>query len=348
MNAPKSTLTPPVSIRLEASTVCQLKCPVCQQRNGKIKKYLGWGFLSLQNFKKIVDENPSIRFIELSNWGEIFLNPQLIDIIKYGYEKNVVLTATNGANLNTMPEAMPEALVKYQFNRITCSIDGASQETYRIYRKNGNFRKVLEHIKKINYFKLKYHSLFPILTWQFIPFSHNEHEILKAQKIAKTLNMVFKIKPPHNQRLSGENTKNLVKKICHLGADSEKNNKDKFDILTSRMMCKLLWVQPQINYDGRLLGCCHLYKESFGNVFKEGLISALNNKKMTLARQLLSGKGPTGADTPCARCHYYEVIKKHKAWFKNSELNFLPGTTREKIGLRRKLVKTLKSRLPHN
>ena len=48
---------------------------------------VGQGFLSFKNFKKLVDDNPYIEIIELSHCGEIFLNPELIEIIKYAHEK---------------------------------------------------------------------------------------------------------------------------------------------------------------------------------------------------------------------------------------------------------------------
>ena len=105
----------PRKLRLEASTVCQLKCPSCPTASGATGKRLGLGYLKLHDFKKIVDENPRVAHIELSNWGEIFLNNELIDILKYAYKHNVSLSARNGANLNDVDEEVLEALVKYRF-----------------------------------------------------------------------------------------------------------------------------------------------------------------------------------------------------------------------------------------
>ena len=43
---------------------------------------------------------------------------------------------------------------------MTCSIDGASSATYKIYRKGGDFETVMANIRKINEFKAKYQSAF--------------------------------------------------------------------------------------------------------------------------------------------------------------------------------------------
>ena len=67
----------PSRIRIDVSTVCQLKCPCCPTASGGIAKFIGSGFLKFRDFKKLIDRNPWIEVIELSNWGEIFLNPDL-------------------------------------------------------------------------------------------------------------------------------------------------------------------------------------------------------------------------------------------------------------------------------
>ena len=128
------------SARLEASSMCQLKCPLCETSRGILKdRNIGWGYLKFEDFKKFVDNYPTIKTIELSNNGEIFLNPDLNKIIQYGYEKKINLTALNGCNLNTVKEELIESLVKYKFHDLSISIDGASNETYKIYRQGGSF-----------------------------------------------------------------------------------------------------------------------------------------------------------------------------------------------------------------
>jgi MoaA/NifB/PqqE/SkfB family radical SAM enzyme len=79
----------PKKISLEASTACQLRCPSCPTANGVIAKSIGTGFLRFGAFKKLIQDNPSIASIELSNWGEIFLNPDLEKIIEHAYQHNI-------------------------------------------------------------------------------------------------------------------------------------------------------------------------------------------------------------------------------------------------------------------
>src|SRR2546427_3514323 len=134
-------------IRLEAATICQLACPSCPTTQGVIKAQIGAGFLKFDQFRRIVDDNPRISEIELSNWGEIFLNPDIERIIEYAYRRNVALSAWNGANFNHVRDSVLEAMVRYKFRAITCSIDGASRGIYGLYRRQGDFGRVIDNIR---------------------------------------------------------------------------------------------------------------------------------------------------------------------------------------------------------
>src|SRR5205085_780026 len=86
-------------------------------------------FLRLDDFGNLLDQNPTLKEVELSNYGEIFLNPQILEILKLAHERKIVLTATNGVNLNNVRDEVLEGIVKFQLRRMTCSIDGTSAST---------------------------------------------------------------------------------------------------------------------------------------------------------------------------------------------------------------------------
>ena len=160
----------PWRIRLEASSFCQLRCPTCSTTERRIDAVIGKGFLRFEDFRRLIDLNPSIKIIELANYGEVFLNPHLLRILEHAHRKGVSLTLDSGVNLNTARDEALEGLVKYSVSTVSCSIDGASPETYRKYRVRGNFNTVITNIKRINYYKQVYRTEFPRLDWQFIVF----------------------------------------------------------------------------------------------------------------------------------------------------------------------------------
>lgn len=310
----------PTKIHLEAMGACQLKCPACPTASGEIRPNIASGYLRADNFRKLLDENPSINHVELSNYGEIFLNPQIVDIMRHAQEKGVKITAENGVNLNTMKEEVLEGLVKYQFNSMTCSIDGASNETYSIYRVKGNFDTVMDNIKKINEYKRKYNSKYPVMTWQFIVFGHNEHELPQARKMAEELGMDFKPKLNWDEEYSPIQNREFVE--LQIGKEATRSQyKEATGIDYSRGICHQLWYEPQINWDGKLLGCCRNFWGDFGdNVFEHGLQNAINNPKIKAARSALQGAIEAPEDLPCITCNIYKGMTADNKFITNSEL----------------------------
>lgn len=313
---------PPVSLRMDATTVCQLKCPSCPTAAGEIKKSIGSGSLAPEDFARMLDANPSIAHVELSNWGEIFLNKRLPEIMQIAYERDVALTAANGVNLNTVKRETLEALVRYRFKHLSCSIDGASQETYVQYRRNGNFDQVIENIRTINEFKAQYDSPFPVLLWQYIAFGHNEHEIEKARALADELGMIFYVKLSWDEEFSPIKDVEYVRKQTRSGAASRTEFAEKTGgQYLVHSVCRQLWEQPQVNYDGNVLGCCVNTWGSFGNAFEDGLMESLDGEKMRYARGMLLGDKPARDDIPCTTCKNYVEMVENDSFMDDSELD---------------------------
>jgi MoaA/NifB/PqqE/SkfB family radical SAM enzyme/quercetin dioxygenase-like cupin family protein len=325
MHSGNNNIIEPRSIRLEASTVCQLKCPSCPNASGDIARNLGSGFLRFEDFKDIIDRNPRVSHIELSNWGEIFLNRDLVPMMRYAHRNNVTLSASNGANLNNVTEEVLEALVKYRFTSITCSIDGASAKTYSVYRVSGDFARVLNNIRTINRYKLLYKSPYPALKWLYVAFGHNEHEISSARRMAVDLNMEFTLKLSwedlYGHPFSPIKDAELIRREAAVGAANRQEYRKKYDKeYALRACCSYMWKMPQINYDGRVLGCPVNYWGDYGNAFQEGLMEALNSERIQYVRDMLMGKEEMEKGTPCATCASYKRMKENRSWLTPDEV----------------------------
>lgn len=299
----------PREVYIEASSLCQLKCHSCPRVTDSFQKTIGHGFLNFEDFQNLIDHNPIINSVELSNYGEIFLNPDLLEIIRYANAKNVKINSINGVNLNDVNEDVLEGLVKYEFNNLTCSIDGASNDSYKIYRIKGDFEKVIANIKKINSFKKKYQSPYPILHWQFVVFGHNEHELPVAKRLAADLGMHFYPKLSWDDNFSPIKDKEFVKKETGFTVFSRKEYKQRYGAAYGQGCCDALFYTPQINWDGKVLGCPRNFWSDFGgNIFRDGLWEAINNEKIRYARDMLLGKKAARDDIPCSTCDIYQTM----------------------------------------
>jgi hypothetical protein len=278
---------------------------------------IGKGFLKLADFRQVLDAHPGLKDIELSNYGEIFLNPEIVPIMALAHERGVRLSAMNGANFNRVTDEQLAALVQYGFTGITCSIDGASDATYRVYRRNGDFTTVIRNIEKLNVLKAAAGTKRPALNWQFVIMGHNEHEIPLARAMAKRLGMTFRLKLTWDPEFSPIANRAAVAQ--ELGGEpvSREEYLAKKQVPYLAGICDQLWERPQFNWDGKLLGCCRNFWGDFGgNLFTDGLAGSLRHEKLMHAQLMLQGKAEARADIPCTTCEIYLQRKAANRWMK--------------------------------
>ena len=311
----------PRQIRVEASSFCQLRCPSCPTGRGELRtSHIGSGFLAPADFERLLAQAPYVQAVELSNWGEVFLNKQFPDLLKIAFDRGVQITLSTGVNLNTVSERALQAVVRYRVRHITVSIDGASQSTYVQYRVGGNFEQVIENVRTINRLKREARSDLPYLSWQFVVFGHNEHELPVARAMAEELGMEFVAKLSWDESFSPVRNKAFVIEATALAAASRSDYAARTKKNYARDLCLQLWQKPQIDFDGKVLGCCINTGGDFGNAFDEGLLEVLNGDRMRHAREMLQGRRSPEAAIPCTTCSKFRMLRESGEWIKDEEL----------------------------
>ena len=301
----------PTTLLVEASSACQLRCPSCPTAQGQLKNTVGTGMLAPADLDRLLSDNPFVKHVELSNWGEIFLNPKFVEILALCSARGVTVGANNGVNLNTASAEMLEAVVRFGVRAVRVSLDGATQESYRKYRVKGNFDTVITNVCRINAYKKLYQSQFPELTWQFVAFGHNQDEIPAAKQLADSLGMGFDLKLSWDDKLSPLRDTAALRAAMPGGAISRADYRDGSGTQYLSGICNQLWDAPQINWDGRNLGCCrNIWGDFGGNAFRDGLIPTLNHDRMHYARAMLRGQVASRPDIPCTRCEHYQQMQQ--------------------------------------
>jgi MoaA/NifB/PqqE/SkfB family radical SAM enzyme len=309
----------PLKARLDVSTSCQLRCTLCPTDEHGGRSFLGQGMMALAGFIRFLEENQHIREVELANAGEALLNPDLPAMLRCAAERGVSTNLGGGVNMNDASDEVLDALVRYRTRRLRISVDGTSEETYRRYRVNGSLRRVLANIQRLNEVKRRYRSERPELVLQFILFGHNEHELEKAHILARMLDMKLFVKMNRSPDQLAIRDRERIRQIYGF-ADREEFRKVT-GMVYCRSLCLCLWREPQVNWDGRLLGCPH-NKHSFfaGQVLGRAFLSEINNERMMYARKMLLGEAPPRDDIPCSSCSWYLQMRKHSLWITPSEV----------------------------
>ncbi len=292
-------------LRLETCSRCQLKCPTCATARGETRRgRVGWGDLTSENFARFLGLAGPIRELELSNWGEIFLNKRLPEILALAAAAGVPVTAANGVNLNEASEAALEALVVHRVREIAISIDGATRASYASFRINGDLDRVLANVERINAFKRLHGSDLPVLTWQFIVFGHNEHEIDAARSLAAKHDMRFRT--IRNLAADYAPLRDALGSGRRAGLDLARDTDTVLDSLADELgFCHQVWDAPQVNWDGQLLGCCFNNSRGFGNAFDTPLAELLVGDDYRYLQLMLVGRAPLRKDMPCIGCRLF-------------------------------------------
>ncbi|RKY18527.1 MAG: hypothetical protein DRQ55_13130 [Planctomycetota bacterium] len=178
----------PYVLKIESTNVCNQRCPFCLDRDrDKIDEDgRGFGKMHLDCFKRIIDILAPTTFrVNLYGSGEPVLYPDIYEMIRYAADKNIGVTIS--CNLSVFKKENAEKLVKSGLEHLIVSCHGASPETYDKYNRGGDFHKTQENMRAICDAKQRLGQRLPFVDWQFLRFSHNQHEIPKARQMAKDI-----------------------------------------------------------------------------------------------------------------------------------------------------------------
>lgn len=148
---PKLFITPPVPTHLEveASSACQMRCPMCKRTDMVKKGIMSSGSMDMDLYRKIIDEavRNGVYSIKLSWRGEPLLNSNIVKMVRYAKVNGIkdVAFLTNGERLN---EELTRELVNAGLDWISISGDGLG-EVYNSIRKPAIFGETLEKVRYI-------------------------------------------------------------------------------------------------------------------------------------------------------------------------------------------------------
>jgi MoaA/NifB/PqqE/SkfB family radical SAM enzyme len=178
----------PSRLYIECTAACNISCAqaCCAPETG-ITRTRQAGMLDFDLFRRVVDEaGPSLVRIDFFNYGEAFLHKRAIEMCEYikSHFPHVYLyTSTNGL---AFTEDQVRRLVRSGIDEVTFSIDGATPESYALYRRRGDFHKATRNLRIAAEEKRAAGRDVPFLNWRYILFTHNDsdEEMRQAREIA--------------------------------------------------------------------------------------------------------------------------------------------------------------------
>jgi MoaA/NifB/PqqE/SkfB family radical SAM enzyme len=169
------TCSPPRAVFIDICNLCGLRCPYCP--TGRRERSFRHEVLTAERFARLLERVAAFaEVVNLHNWGEPFLNPEIYEIIALAGRAGLRTHADSNFNFKALDPAAAERLVGSGLRSLYASIDGINQATYERYRVGGDLALALHNLRRVVEARTRLGTTIE-LVWKFLVHRHNEHEL---------------------------------------------------------------------------------------------------------------------------------------------------------------------------
>lgn len=269
----------PVEYIVETTAKCNLYCPMCPRETHPQPKEDMTDAIFDALVKGAAQTGEHMMLIGL---GEPLLDPKIFDRIEYCERHRIsTLLSTNGVLLD---QAAAEKLLASPLAHITLSFDGASKESFEMYRKGAKFDRVRDNFVRFSSLKHQKKSKVQIVV-QMVRMQENAREVEEFKRFWSAVPGVDQV------RIKEDETNVLQPEAARTEVGSR--------------VCHYLWRGPvYVKHDGRVFPCCQSYMldgAPIGRLPEQSLEEINNSDEMRRLRRM-HAEGRAGEIDMCARC----------------------------------------------
>ena len=307
----------PRYIQLEPTILCNLRCTTCNQ---EIKKRSEKRTMTLDEFKYIVDQFKTLKYLNLTGYGEPLLNEHIFDMVKYAAEKKIKTHFATNSTMLGKP-GCAQTLIDSGLYSLIFSIDAADKKTFESIRVGANFDNVISNIETFQ--KANREAGQPVMTQiYFVATQDNLDQIEAMVELGAKLG-VDNIRIQNLYDHSGEggeclkraaySKNNLQNAREALGKAAAKAKELAVKIERSPLgpnwqyVCRMPFYYVYITVEGDVTPCCLQGVDprvvSFGNLHQKTFDEIWNGPEIRAFRKALRSKNPPPICKSCPRLH---------------------------------------------
>ena len=300
----------PYIYTIDTGNVCNLRCPLCPTGAQNLQR--PQGMMSLGTFEAILDKiRPWAIEAILHNWGEPFLNPDILPIVRAARAASVGTTISSHLNLVHRGDDFLAEVVDSGLDHLTVSLDGTTQSVYETYRRGGDIEAVFHNMRVLIERRRKTRQQTPVIEWQFLVMKHNQHQMDDARRLAAELGVdrlrFTSAGLPFDDVGNTQLASQWMSDLPSYRAYDPQKIQDHGYMFDER--CFYLYRGMTVNPGGEVSPCCVVYhaQHDFGNLLTDSLDSIWNNRQYRASRALFSRKpSEERGNTVCESCPLFK------------------------------------------
>lgn len=255
---------------IDVAGSCNLKCPSCAVGNMAVKKTKGLMKLSVFEavLNKIQSEQTAIGnesvFIDLYNWGEPTLHPDLPEIVRMIRSRGIGCGISSNLNISKNIRN----IIKSNPSYFRISVSGFYNESYKVTHRGGDINSVKSNMYAIRKLIDEYNSDIIVQVGYHVYQHNSQKEFDMMADLCFELGFLFA--PVVAALMPAEKLVNIIDSAS-TGGDNEIINKMIFhpfeypDAYMSRrhefVECEYKRSRTTINFDGSVALCCATYED---------------------------------------------------------------------------------------
>ena len=254
--------------------------------------------MSLEAFKRLLEQFPDLRELQLQGTGEPLAHPRFFEMVKYAAERGIEVSTQS--SLATLDERRADECVASGLRRLTVCVDPADPR----------FGRVLRHVARLIEAKRRSASSQPEIRLAALLTRRNLERLPELVRVAREFGVERVVLSSHKE-LKNEDPVRL-QRYLHEGEAAAKE----FGVALGRaepaptgpngqMRCAWPWRGAYISSSGAAMPCCKAAKPdwmSFGNMHRDGVAAVWNNARYNQFRDRLASDDPPEV---CSRCEVY-------------------------------------------
>lgn len=307
------------NLHLEVSLGCNISCAMCTFHDG-LKKFR---LMSIEQLRTVKAGFESFSQVHIGDGSEPFINPDLLEIVRYLHQLGVnVSVQTNAKLIRTKRDA--EAIVKSGLMLLSISLDGIADNTVRSIRGGLGYSDISKAIDLINEAKERLGSTWPYLACNAVAMRSNLEELPALTSYLLDNGFIsfrigfLELRQPNN-RLAGElliydipRTLEIIRQVKSIVVEHQNPMHFDDDIFkvgvgqSRRENCTGYKDRLYVNYAGDMWTCYG--KQLLGNIFQAGIEAILNSDEYRAYIQKVTVPG----NLICQQCTFCKIMALDK------------------------------------